>query len=176
MAREVAQRGSGPRLYRELPLLAMLAAILLGVQVALAPLPNIELVSLLVVLYTRRLGSKALLVIYAFVLLEGLVYGFGLWFVNYLYIWAILWGLAMAFRQMESILGWVVILGGFGLAFGLLCAIPYLFLGGPGAAVSYFLSGIPFDLLHGAGNMAAAAVLMRPLEKLMRRLYKGSAG
>ena len=176
MAREAAQREGGPRLYRELPRLAMLAAILLGVQVALAPLPNIELVSLLVVVYTRRLGNRALLVIYAFVLLEGLVYGFGLWFVNYLYIWAILWGLAMAFRQMENILGWVVILGGFGLAFGFLCAIPYLFLGGPGAAVSYFLSGIPFDLLHGAGNMAAAAVLMRPLEKLMRRLYQGSMG
>ena len=172
MARRLAERETGPGLYRELPLLALLAAVLLGVQVALSPLPNIELVSLLVVLYTRRLGSKALLVICAFVLLEGLVYGFGLWFVNYLYVWAILWGLAMAFRHMESTAGWVVLLGGYGFGFGFLCAIPYLFLGGPGAAASYFLSGIPFDLIHGAGNIAVAAVLMKPLEKMFRRLYK----
>ncbi len=160
---------------RELVAMALLSALLLGVQVALAALPNIELVSLLVVLYTLFFRWKALLIIYVFVLLEGLIYGFGLWWVNYLYIWAVLWGAAMLLRNMRATLGWVILLAGFGLAFGLLCAIPYLFIGGPGLAVSYYISGIPFDLLHCAGNAVTAAVLFGPLRRLFARALPGLA-
>lgn len=151
----------------ETTLFAFLAALTLALQIAMAPLPNIELVSLLTVLYTRKFGGKALVILYVFVALEGTVYGFGLWFVNYLYVWAVLWGLGMAFRQMESVAGWALLLGAFGLGFGLLCAVPYLFIGGAGLAVSSFLSGIPFDLAHGAANAVLAALLFRPLDRLL---------
>ena len=154
---------------RELTTLALLTALLLALQVAMAPLPNIELVSLLVVLYTRRYGAKALIIIYAFVLLEGLIYGFGLWFVNYLYVWAVLCGLTLLLRNMRSPAGWAMLLGAFGLGFGLLCAIPYAAIGGIGYAVSYFISGIPFDLAHGVGNAALSLLLFRPLDKLMAK-------
>ncbi len=148
---------------------ALLTALMLALQVALAPLPNIELVSLLVVLCTRRYGAKALLIVYAFVLLQGLIYGFGLWFINYLYVWAVLCGLTLLLRNMRGTAGWVLLLGGFGLSFGLLCALPYVLIGGFGYAVSYFISGIPFDLAHGAGNAALALLLFRPLDKLMTK-------
>lgn len=162
-------------LLRQLPLLAVLAALLFGLQVALAPVPNIEVVSLLIVLYTRQFGKRTLMIIYAFVLLEGLLYGFGHWFINYLYIWAVLWAVAMLFCNMESLLGWAVLLGFYGLVFGALCAIPYLVMGGPGMAVSYFLSGIPFDLLHCGGNVVVALVLFKPLSKLLALLSTGKA-
>ena len=69
---------------RRLALLGILTAVLLGGQVALAALPNVEIVSLLVILYALLLGRQAFLVVYAFVLLEGCLYGFGLWWVSYL--------------------------------------------------------------------------------------------
>ena len=158
-----------PLTVRELTTFALLTAILLALQVAMAPLPNVELVSLLIVLYTRRYGGKALLIVYLFVLLEGLFYGFGLWFVNYLYVWAVLWGLTMLLRRMNGLLGWVILLAAFGLGFGLLCAVPYLFIGGLNTAVAYFISGIPFDLAHGASNAVLGALLFKPLDRLLAR-------
>lgn len=157
---------------REIATLGLMTAILLGVQVALAPLPNIEAVSLLIVLYTRYFRSKTLAVIYAFALLEGLLYGFGLWFINYLYVWTVLWLITMLLRNLKGLWGWVTLLAGFGLGFGLLCSLPYLVIGGPGMALSYFVSGIPFDLLHCAGNAALAAVLFRPLDRVFQAMKR----
>lgn len=154
---------------RELALLSLLTAILMVGKVAMEALPNIELVSLLIAIYTLSLGKKALAVIYVFVLLEGLIFGFGLWFINYLYIWLILWCVVMLLRHMTSPIGWALVLSLFGLCFGLLCAIPYVFIGGFGMAASYFVSGIPFDLLHCAGNLAVGLILFKPLDALMRR-------
>lgn len=164
-----AQKRSRGFTARELTTFALLAALLLALQVALAPLPNVELVSLLIALYTRRYGAKALLIVYTFVLLEGFIYGFGLWFVNYLYVWAVLWALAMALRGMKGVAGWVMLLGAYGLGFGLLCAVPYVFIGGFGYAVSYFISGIPFDITHGISNAALAALLFKPLGRALSR-------
>ena len=154
----------------DLVIQALLGAILLAVQVALAPLPNIELVSLLCLVYTLVYGKKALLSIYTFVLLEGLVYGFGLWWVMYLYVWAILWGVAMLLRRHRSVLLWCLVLGFYGLSFGALCAIPYLFAGGAGAALAWWISGIPFDIAHCLGNAVSVLVLYKPLYYLMEKL------
>ena len=158
---------------RELVTMALLTALLLGTQVALAALPNIELVSLLIVLYTLFFRWKALLMIYTFVLLEGLIYGFGHWFVIYLYVWVVLWAATMLLKNMKDKIGWVILLGGFGLVFGLLCAIPSLLIGGIGLAASYFISGIPYDLVHCAGNVAVALVLFQPLYRLFEKVLPG---
>jgi len=154
----------------DLVIQALLGAILLAAQVALAPLPNIEIVSLLCLVYTLVYGRKALASIYVFVLLEGLVYGFGLWWFMYLYIWALLWAAVMLLRRWSSFLLWLLVLGLFGLFYGALCSIPYLFAGGPGAALSWWISGIPYDLLHCAGNCATVIVLYRPLYTLLNKL------
>ena len=57
--------------------------------------------------------------------------------------------------------------GGF---FGALCAIPYLFAGGVGAALSWWISGIPFDIAHCLGNAVSVLVLYNPLYYLMKKL------
>lgn len=71
-------------------------------------------------------------------------------------------------RRMEDPAGWVILPGGYGLGFSLLCAIPHVFIGGPGYAVGYFIGGFPFDLTHGLASAALAAILLHPLERLMR--------
>ena len=57
---------------------AFLAAILLVLQVSLSWLPNVELVSLLLILYTLVFRRHVWFILYVFVILEGLIYGFGL--------------------------------------------------------------------------------------------------
>lgn len=102
---------------RELVLLALLGALLLVTKLALAWLPNIEPVSLLVLVYTAVLGWKALAPVYVYVMMEILIWGLGFWNLCYTYVWLVLVVLAMLFRKMESPLGWAVLSGAFGLSF-----------------------------------------------------------
>jgi energy-coupling factor transport system substrate-specific component len=48
----------------------------------------------------------------------------------------------------------------------------YLFTGGIGFAVSWWTAGIPYDLLHCAGNFVMALLLFVPLRKLLDKLYR----
>jgi energy-coupling factor transport system substrate-specific component len=76
------------------------------------------------------------------------------------------------------VLTWALISGSYGLSFGALCSIPYLFigsvegsiLGGLQMAFSYWLSGIPFDIAHGIANFIIAFVLFKPLYMLLSYL------
>lgn len=137
----------------------------------MAGLPNIEPVSLFVMLFAVTFGKKCVYPIYTYVIMEYLCYGLHLWSVNYLYVWAILALLAWSLRNMKSPLAWAVLSGAFGLLFGLICAPVYLLSGGPGFALSWWISGIPFDFLHCVGNFVIALVLFVPLRKLLYQLY-----
>ena len=157
---------------REVALFGILAALTFGLKVAMSFLPNIEPVSLMVMLYAVVFGRKGLYPIYLYVLMEILFYGIQLWNINYLYVWAILFLGARIMRSSQSPLAWALLAGSFGLLFGALCAPVYVFSGGIGFAVSWWVNGIPFDLLHCAGNFVMALVLFLPLKKLLERLYQ----
>ena len=154
----------------ETVLFGMLGALMFALQVAMAPLPNIEPVSLLVMLFAVTFGWKSLYCVYTFVAMEILFHGIGLWNINYLYIWTILAVAAIFLRKMESAFGWALLSGVFGLAFGALCGIVDIFIGGFGYAAAKWVSGIPFDLLHCGGNFAIALVLWKPLRTLLEKL------
>ena len=62
---------------RELCTLSLLGALMFGAQVVMAPLPNIEPVTLLMMCTAIVYGARAFYPCYVFVLLEGLIYGFG---------------------------------------------------------------------------------------------------
>lgn len=156
----------------ELVSMALLSAILLIGQVSMSYLPNIEIVSLLVYIYTQIYRKKAFFIIYVFVFLEGCIYGFGLWWFGYLYIWSILaLAVLLSKKQQTSVVTTSIILGAYGLSFGFLYSIPYFFAGGWAAGFSYWISGIPFDLLHCGGNIALSLVCYKPLFTLIGRLY-----
>lgn len=155
----------------EVVLFGMLGALMFALQVVMAPLPNIEPVSLLVMLFAAVFGWKCLYAVYIFVIMEVLFHGIGLWNINYLYIWAVLAVAAMMLRGMESPLGWALLSAVFGLCFGALCGIVDIFIGGAGYAVTKWISGIPFDLLHCGGNFAIALILWKPLRRLLEKLY-----
>ena len=69
---------------RELVLFALLGAVMFAGKMAMAGLPNIEPVSLLVILYTLVFGRKALWSIYLYVGLECAVWGLNTWSLCYL--------------------------------------------------------------------------------------------
>ena len=156
---------------RQIVLFGVLGALTFALQVVMGPLPNIEPVSLLVILFAVTFGWKSLYPIYIFVAMEILFYGLGVWNIYYLYIWLILAVIAIFLKSMTHPVGWAIISGGFGLLFGALCAIVDIFIGGFGYAIAKWVSGISFDLLHGIGNFVIALLLFKPLQTLLSKLY-----
>ena len=150
----------------------MLGALTFGAKVAMSGLPNIEPVSLLVMLFAVVFGWKALYPIYLYVGMEVLLYGINFWNINYLYVWTVLAVAAILLRRLKNPLWWALLAGLFGLAFGLLCAPVYMIVGGSVSyGIRWWMTGIPFDLMHGAGNFVIALVLFKPVRKLLETQY-----
>ena len=84
--------------------LSILGVLLTAAKFVLSALPNIELVSLLLLCYTYKFGLKALLPAYIFAFLEMLIYGINLWNIMYLYVWVVLVFVALPFRKIRR--GW----------------------------------------------------------------------
>ena len=155
---------------KDLAVMGVMAAIVFISQVALSFLPNIELVTLLFILYTLVIGRKVFGVVYAFVFLEGITYGFGLWWINYLYVWTVLCFITLVFRKQTSFVCWSIISGFFGLAFGALCSFPYFFISGPSGAFAYWFAGIPSDITHCIGNVFLCLILFKPFHYILIKI------
>lgn len=155
---------------RELTLLALMAAMMVASQVAMAALPNMHVVGVLVIVTTLLFGWKALYAVFAFAFLELLIYGAGMWVINYFYVWPLMVICAMPFRNVESPLFWGIFAGINGITFGAQCSVPYFITGGWAAGFSYWVAGIPFDLLHGASNLVLGTLLVMPLYRLCKKL------
>ena len=156
---------------RELVILSLLTALAFGSKVAMSFLPNIHLVAVLLILITLRFGANAFYSAILYTMLEGLVYGFGIWWVSYLYIWPLLVLCALPLRKGKHRVLLSLLAAVHGFLFGALCAIPYAIAGGPHAGIAYWVAGIPYDLIHGASNFILCMLLLPPLDRLMGRLW-----
>ncbi len=154
---------------QELVLFGLLAALVFVLQIALSFLPNVELVTLLFILYVLVYGPKAFLIIYAFVFLEGVYYGFGLWWMNYLYVWAVQAAVTLLFRKEKSMIFWALMAGIYGITFGTLCSIPYFFMGGVQSGFAYIVSGLSFDLVHAVSNVVVTLILYKPIRSILEK-------
>lgn len=153
-------------------LAALLGALLVVGKQAMSGLPNIEPVSFLIVLYTLEFPRETPWAIGVFLLLQGVLYGFGLWWAMYIYVWFILMGLTRVFRRVDHALFWAVLSGLYGLAFGGLCALVYLFVKDYAFAFAWWMAGLPYDYGHGAGNFVIMLLLYRPMRRALQTAKK----
>ena len=166
----------------DLVIFAMLGALTFALKMALAGIPNIEPVSLLIIVYTAVYRFRALIPIYIYVFLEGLVFGFTNYWIGYLYIWAVLWLITMLLpRRIWSASGRTAVLAAvaistvsaiFGLLFGALFAPAHAIVFGFkswGEVLSWIAAGLVFDISHTVGNFAIGLAAI-PLVRLIRRL------
>ena len=155
---------------RDITQIAMMIAVIEVCKAVFAGIPNVELTSFWIVLFCVYFGGKMFYVIPAFILIEGFIYGFGLWWVQYLFAWPVLAIVAGKLRHMDSAFSWAIVSGIFGLIFGAICAIPYLFIGGVKTAFAWWVAGIPWDLVHGVANFVIMLVLYKPLANVMKKI------
>ena len=158
---------------RELCVLALMGALIFATKFALAGLPNINLNTLLIILCVSFFGWKTLYAVFIYVMLEGLVFGFTLWWFSYLYAWPVVTAAAMLFRRNRSPFFWAVFGALCGLLFGPLMYILYLTVTGWQSAVTMWIAGIPYDLAHCAGNFVLILLLYKPLCSVFQRFLPG---
>ena len=153
--------------------IALLGAVLSVAKWTLSFIPNLEPVSLLIVVYALAFGRDVFWMILIFVLTEGLQWGFGLWWISYLYAWPVLAAAVLLLKRIfrEEFLLWAVVSGSFGLVFGLLFAIAYIPVD-PAYALDYWITGLPWDVWHGACNFVLVLLLGRPLYSVLMRLCR----
>ena len=151
----------------DIAIIGMAVAIIEACKVSMQALPNIELTSFWIIMFTLVLGWKVVFVVPIFTIIEGSIYGFGLWWVMYLYAWPVLAVIVWIFREKDSAILYSIISGLFGLFFGALCSIPYLFIGGPSMMFSWWIAGIPFDIIHCISNFILMIILYKPVRKIM---------
>ena len=166
-----ASSGTKPSL-RELCILSLLGALMLALQVAASALPNIHFTAPIIIITAVFFGWKSLYAIIVFIMLEGLVWGFGLWWACYWYLWPALAIPAILLRQNRSALVWAIVAAIHGLLFGALYALIYYFVGGWEMVLAKWISGIPFDLAHCAGNFIITLLLFTPLCKAFEKGLK----
>ncbi len=142
-------------------------------------LPNVELVSTLTIVYTLVYRRYALIPIFLFIFLEGLIVaGFGLWWYPYLYLWPLLWALTMLLPKRMPVWlqapAYMALCCLFGLAYGSLYA-PfqcYAFFDGDWSRVPAWIAiGFPWDVTHAVGNLVMGT-LIAPLTELLRGLER----
>ena len=140
-------------------------------------LPNIHIVAVLIVVTTVAYRSYALISIYVYVFLNGLFSGFGPWWVGYLYIWTILWGLTMLVprglgKSIKQII-YVALCALHGFLFGLLY-LPtqaIFFSSDPTYLKAWWSIGfVTADLYHGIGNLIFGILLIYPISELLLKL------
>ena len=162
---------------KEICLFAILGALMFISKIVMEALPNIHLLGMLTITYTIVFRKKALIPIYVYVLLNGLFAGFSAWWIPYLYIWTILWGVTMLLpKNMPKAVSCIV--------FPLLCALHGLFFGAlyaPVQALMYGFSfeqtltwiaaGLTFDIIHMIGNFAVG-LLIFPISVTLKKLAK----
>ena len=174
-------KNSGKKLtIQDIALIGMMVAIIEVCKAAFSFLPNIELTTFWVIMFTIFFGWKMIFVIPVFILIEAFIYPFGLWLIMYLYTWPLLALIVWLCRKNQSVWFYSILSGAFGLGFGLLCSIPYLFMYGAGgglkaglsATFAWWISGIPWDIVHGIGNFVIMLVLYYPVRRVMERVKK----
>jgi len=154
-------------------LFGVYGGLMFAAKFAMSFLPNIEPVSLMVMLAAVTFGWMGIFPTYVYVALEILVFGIGTWNIPYLYIWLILFAVALAMRKMTNPVGWALVSGVFGLLFGVLSLPSHWVMVGFAGGIAWVISGIPYDIAHCAGNFVIALILFKPLRALLEKLYAG---
>lgn len=156
---------------RDLAELGMMVAALEAGKLALSSLPNVEIVTFLIIMFAIVYGLKSMIAVVVFIGVECLIWPVNLWTIMYLYTWPLLAVLAYLCRKQNTVWFWSIFSALYGFCFGALCAVVYIFTSGIHTAVVWWLAGITFDLLHGFSNFAIMLILYRPIRKVFSKYH-----
>ena len=158
---------------REVAVFAMLGAIMYASKMIMEIAPNVHLLGTFVIAFTLVYGKKALYPIYVFVLLTGVYAGFATWWVPYLYLWTVLWGVIMLLpknmpKRIKPLV-YMMVCAMHGFLYGILYAPAQAFFFGLNweGTIAWIMTGLPWDFLHGISNFFCG-ILILPIVRALR--------
>ena len=165
---------------KNIALVGMMAATIECAKLALAVLPNIEAVSLLIALYSFVFGWSGIAAAAVFVCIEPLIWGFGPWLVSYFIYWpslAVVFFILGRLRIKNRILltGSAVFLT---FIFGVLTSLVDVgFFSGSFDNFFYrlgiyYIRGIVFYAVHIVSNFIIFLLVFTPLRRLLEKMKK----
>ncbi len=164
---------------KETVIFAMLGALMYMSKLLMDALPNIHLIGVFIVAITVVYRKKALYPIYIFVLIAGLLGGFSAWWVPYLYIWTVLWGMTMLLPKnlppKAAPVIYMVICSLHGFIYGILYAPAQALMFGLDfkGMLAWIAAGFPFDITHGISNFLCGSLIV-PLIHAIRLADKAA--
>lgn len=163
---------------REVTTFAMLGGLMYASKLVMEFAPNIHLLGVFTIAFTVVYRKKALYPIYTYVLLNGMFCGFAAWWIPYLYLWTVLWGVVMVLpgnmpKKVQTIV-YMIVCALHGFLFGTLYAPAQAILYGldlKGMA-AWIVAGLPWDFVHGVSNFFCG-ILVMPIVSVLRLAQQG---
>lgn len=160
---------------KEIAIFGMLGALMYASKLIMEVAPNVHLLGVFTVALTVVYRKKALYPIYTYVFLNGLFAGFATWWIPYLYLWAVLWGVVMLLPQNMSKkvqpIVYMTVCAAHGFLFGMLYAPAQALLFGLDfkGMIAWIVAGLPWDAVHGLSNFVCGMLIV-PIIKIIRRV------
>ena len=157
---------------KDTALIAICAAVLFVQQMAFSFLPNIQLSTLLIVLYAKVLGFKRTsLIIVIHVIAYNLLSPFGSVIPVYIPFMFVAWmlipiSLSTFLKKIESSLGLALVGLVFGFVYGWMYIPPAVFITGT-PFVAYLVMDIPFEIVMAISNFITILWLYYPLKNVL---------
>lgn len=162
---------------REMAIFSMLGALMFGSKMLMEAAPNIHLLGVFTIAFTVVYRAKALYPIYIYVLLNGIFAGFATWWIPYLYIWTVLWGLTMLLpKKMPkpvAVVVYSIVNAIHGYGYGILYAPAQALMFGLNfkGMVAWIVAGFPFDVIHGTSNLFCGLLIV-PIIMVLQQLER----
>lgn len=164
---------------RETAIFGMLGAVMYASKLLMEILPNVHLIGVFTIAFTVVYRKKALYPIYTYVILNGIFCGFAAWWIPYLYLWTVLWGVVMLLPQnlpkRICPLVYMTVCAAHGFLFGTLYAPAQAILYGMTfqKTVAWIAAGLPWDFIHGISNFFCG-ILIVPIIFTLRLAEKNA--
>lgn len=159
---------------REIAIFGMLGAMMFISKIIMEFAPNIHLLGVFTIAITVVYRKKALYPIYTYVLLNGIFSGFGTWWIPYLYLWTILWGVIMLLPRRPKkarVVIYMIINACHGFLYGTFYAPVHALLFGLSfeGMIAWIVAGLPFDFVHGVSNFFCGIIIV-PIINILQKL------
>ena len=161
----------------EITKFTMLGTLMFCSKIIMEWIPNVHLLGMFTMVYTLVYRKKALIPIYVYVMLNGVFAGFSPWWIPYLYIWTILWGITMLLPPKIPVkvaaIVYPIICALHGFLFGTMYAPTQAIMFGYDfkTMLAWIGAGFYFDILHAIGNFALGFLIV-PLSNTLKKAHK----
>lgn len=160
---------------KETVLFGMLGALMYASKVIMEIAPNVHLLGVFTIAFTVVFRKKALYPIYTYVLINGLACGFAMWWIPYLYLWTVLWGVTMLLPKKmpkkAALPVYMLVNACHGFLFGTLYAPAQAIMFGYNfkSMIAWIVAGLPWDFVHGVSNFFCGMLIV-PIVIILRRI------